>query len=138
MVRNRYEGLQTLLKACGDEGCHFLVLCSIADEYNITHGRQLIDLVDAIHHCMHKKWLTSDYYSRADLPILEWMTDAKWSRKEVEELPVIRDNEYTEAVYFNPTTNLKHYRRRGFDTRKKSRTVAEGYVLEYRIYTATE
>ena len=132
-VKQRYEGIQTILKACGDEGCHFLTLCTIAEE--AIH--RPLDLIDTIHLLQSKKLMTSDFFVNDDgTKVLSLLTDGKkWTRKDVEKLPPIGDNDYTEAIYFNPRTQLRHYRRRYMDTLKYSVTVEEGYIESYRIYT---
>lgn len=138
-VKDRYSGFQTLCGVMKDEACHYLVLCSIADEYLITHGHQPHDFLGILRLAQSKRWITKDFWVSNDgTPILEAATGKKWQRKEVVSLPVIRDNDYTEAIYYNPNTDLHHYRRRGFDTLEYSKTVAEGYVEKYYIYTVEE
>lgn len=132
-IKDRYNGIQTVFKALGDEGCHFLVLCSIAEE----HTGRPVDLINLIRVCQSRKWIEDDFWVKNDgTPILEYLTGEKWERKEVERLPIIGDNDYTEAIYFNPRTELRHYRRRYVDTLAYSTTVAEGYIIKYYIYTA--
>lgn len=137
VIRKRYEGIQTILKACGDEGCHFLTLCTIADEWRHEHNLPFIDLIGTIRLLQSKELMTSDFFINDDgTKVLSLLTDGKkWTRKDVEKLPPIGDNDYTEAIYFNPRTQLRHYRRRYMDTLKYSVTVEEGYIESYRIYT---
>lgn len=130
-VRKRYEGIQTVLQVCGDEGCHFLTLLTIAEE----QSGQKYDLIDTIHQCLAKHYIQDDFYVLKDTLILKMLTGKKWTRKDVEKLPPIGDNDYTEAIYFNPRTQYHHYRRRYMDTLKQSVTVLEGYIESYRIYT---
>lgn len=138
-VKTRYEGLQSLFGTMKDESCHFLTLCSIADEYNITHGKSYIDLINIIRVSQSKRWITDDFFVRNDgTPILEYLTGKKWSRKEVVKLPEIRDNDYTEAIWYNPRTEYRHYRRRYFDTLSFSHTVNNGYIEKYYIYTVED
>ena len=133
---DRYKGLQSLLQICGDEGCHFLTLCSIIDEWRETHQLPYIDLIDVIRYSIKQGWVANDFYVINDLELLSKYTCGhKWTRREVTELPFINDNDYTEAVYYNKRTNFKHYRRRAFDTLDDSVTVKEGAIKEYRIYT---
>lgn len=133
----RYEGIQSVLKRCGNDGCHFLTLLSIAEQYRNLHmNKPEIDLIYAIRICRSKNWISPDFYVNNDgTPILEFFTCKKWTRKEVDKLPVIGDNDYTEAIYYNPSTQLHHYRRRGYDTLEYSKTVTEGSVEKYYIYT---
>lgn len=135
LVRERYEGLQDLLLSAGGEGCHFLTLLSIAEEYHKCN----VDLIDAIRACRLKGWIGPDFWVKNDgTPILEYLTNKKWTRKEVVNLPVIRDNDYTEAIYYNPNTGYRHYRRRYFDVKNNSITVRDGYIEKYYIYTVEE
>lgn len=132
-VKNRYSGIQTILKSCGDEGCHFLTLLSIAE----TESKKNIDLINAIRICQSKGWIRSDFFVKNDgTPILKFFTGKEWVREEVAKLPVaIRDEQYTEAIWFNPGTKFHHYRRRCFDTLENSNTVANGYIEKFYIYT---
>lgn len=131
-VRERYEGIQTILKVCGEEGCHFLTLLTIIEDVN---GKP-VDLIEAIRVCLAKGWIDETFWVTNDgTPILSYWTNKKWTRKEVEKLPVIRDNDYTEAKYYNKRTNLHHFRRRGYDILSNSITVKEGRIISYYIYT---
>lgn len=136
-VKERYENLQTELLAAHTDGCHFLTLCSIADEYRYDHNMDYIDIIWAVRLCQSKGLLKSDFYVNDDgCRILSLLTHGKkWSRKDVEVLLPIGDNDYTEAEWFNPRTKYTHFRRRYFDTLRDSVTVAEGYIKRYRIYT---
>lgn len=130
-VKNRYQGLQTILQSCGDEGCHFLALCSIIEEVN----QRPLDLIEAIRVSQSKGWVKSDFFCKNGDLFLNYFTNKNWKRREVEKLPdEIKENEYTEAIYFNPRTEYCHYRRRGFDTIDNSLTVREGYVMKYYIW----
>lgn len=132
--KQRYQGIQSTLKIAGDNACHFLTLLSIAEE----ESEAPIDLIEAIRITQKMKWMNSEFTVTVagSLALLEYYTDKKWTRREVKVLPsVIKDNEYTEAVYKNDNTGFNHYRRRGYDTLNHSVTVAEGYIEKYYIYT---
>ena len=134
-VLDRYSGIQDVMKMVGSDGCHFLTLCSIAEEYL----DRPIDFIGLIRCCQSKRWITNDFWVKNDgTPILNYLTNKKWTRKEVDKLPVIRDNDYTEAIYYNPATGLHHYRRRGIDTLSYSITVRDGYIEKYYIYTVED
>lgn len=134
-ILDRYSGIQDVMKMVGSDGCHFLTLCSIAEEYL----NKPIDLIGLIRHCQSKRWITNDFWVKNDgTPILNYLTNKKWTRKEVDKLPVIRDNDYTEAIYYNPNTGFHHYRRRGIDTLSYSITVRDGYIEKYYIYTVED
>jgi hypothetical protein len=136
-VKERYEGLQTLALALNTDGCHFLTLCSIADEYRYDHGLPYIDLIWAIRTLMSKGLIDSEFYVKDDgTNVLSILTDGKkWTRKDVDKLGTIGDNDYTEAVWFNPNTQFRHFRRRYVDTLRDSITVRDGYIEKYRVYT---
>lgn len=136
-VKERYEGFQTLALELHKDGCHFLTLCSIADEYRYDHSLPYIDLIESFRLLQSKGLIARDCFIKDDgTNVLSLLTDgAKWTRKDVVKLGHIRDNDYTEAVYFNPRTQYHHFRRRYFDTLEHSVTVEEGYVESYRIYT---
>lgn len=139
-IKERYEGFQSRCGVMRDEACHFLVLCSIADEYNQSKGKPFIDLIEAIHTSINNKWMDKEFTVTVQgaCDILNYLTGKKWTRKEVDKLPFIRDNDYTEAVWYNPKTEYHHYRRRSFDTLDYSYTVANGYIEKYYIYTVED
>lgn len=132
MVRDRYEGIQTVLRKCGESGCLFLSILSIAEEV----AGVSFDLINTIHICLQKKWITNDFECLDSLAILNYLTGKTWIRREVTRLT--RDvayNEYTVANYFNPRTGIIHRRRRSYDTLKASVTVREGYIKSYYVYS---
>lgn len=133
-LKERYYGLQTILGKCGSEGCHFLTLCSIIEEVN----NEPLDLIEAIRVAQSKGWFDTNFYGKAADLFLNHFTGKKWSRKKVDVLPVIKGNEYTEAVYYNSDTGYFHYRRRGFDTIVDSVTVRDGIIVEYYIWSYEE
>lgn len=135
-VKEHYEHLQTIFGTAKESACHFLTLCSIAEEATGVW----IDVVAAMFLLQSKGLMDSEFYIKDDgCKVLSLLTNGKkWTRKDVEKLPPIRDNDYTEAVYFNPRTQFKHFRRRYFDTLKDSVTVKEGHIIQYRIYTMQE
>ena len=130
-VKNRYNEIQSILGKCYEYGCHFLSLLSIIEEVN----NEPVDLNEAIKVCQSKGFMDSNFFVKTGDELLEYFTGKKWTRKIVETLPSnIKDNEYTEVIYFNPKTNKFHYRRRGWDTLIDSKTVKDGYVLKYYIW----
>lgn len=134
-VPQRYSGIQSILANCGSEGCHFLVLCSIIEEYT----KCPLDLIDTILTCQSKGWLKSDFFVTDALAILRYYTQKSWIRTEVEKLPItIKTNQFTEAVYYNKKTGFTHFRRRGYDTIFDSNTVKNGKLIQYNIYETTE
>lgn len=131
-VDERYDCLQSILRVCGDEGCHFLCLCSIAEQ---ALGRP-IDLIDAIRTSQSKGWIRKDFFVTNDgTPLLSYLTGVPWERRVSSSFPMISTNDYIEVKYYNPRTRFTHFRRRAFDTIKDSITVKEGYIQEYYIYS---
>jgi len=136
----RYAGIQDKLKNIDKYGCHFLTLCSIAEEANqLLTGNKLVkvDLIDAINLAISKNLINEDYEVQNNCGLLNFLTSGHtWAQTTVKILPnVIKSNQFTEVVFYNDRTKFKHYRRRSVDTLFNSTTVKEGYVLEYRIYT---
>ncbi len=124
-----YDGLQTKLN--NEDACHFLCLCSIAHE-STGHPVDVLGTITKV----HRRWMESDYFVTNALAILEMLTRHKWTMRKESTLPsIIKDNEYTELLWENPKTGRQHFTRRYVDTVKNSKTVRDGYVKEYRIYT---
>lgn len=139
MLAIRYSGIQDKLKGIY-EGCHFLTLCSIAEEalqFIYSNPNCKVDLIDAVNLAYDKKFIDPGYEVSSNCGLLEALTPGHhWTQTTVSKLPkTIKDNQFTEVVYKNPRNNFKHYRRRSVDTLFDSVTVREGYILEYRIYT---
>lgn len=109
-----------------------MTLLSIAEE----ESKKEIDLINAIHTCMSKGWLRSDFYVLDAIAILRHYTSKEWTRISLSELPKeIKDNEYTEVIWYNKRTTFTHFRRRVFDTLQNSTTVREGKIQGYYLYT---
>lgn len=143
-ITDRYSGIQDTFKSLGAEGCHFLVLCSIAEEF-LTEYRGVevtIDLIGTIRIAQSKGWIRDDFYVKDALALLRWMCMSRgvtcsWVRTEVTKLGKLTDRDYSEVVYYNERTGYKHFRRRYVDTINNSTTVREGRVLQYNVYTVT-
>lgn len=130
-VKARYSGIQSILLACGKEGCLFLSLLSIAEE---VAGKSF-DLIDVINNAFELRCISSNFYVKDSLLLLNILTGKNWKRRIVKTLPeVIKENEFTIAKYFNPNTGYFHFRRRGFDSIINSITVRDGIIKEYYIY----
>lgn len=133
-LRQRYEGLQSVLQACGKDGCLFLSVLSIAEQYL----DKPIDLIDAIRQCRSKGLISDDFFTDT-VGVLELLTKKQWTKREVENLPpILAEDEYTVAKWFNQRTGFTHFRRRGWDSLTNSVTVKEGAVQSYYIYTALD
>ena len=117
------------MKQCGETGCTFLCLLSIAEETI----EKPIDFFDAYNRCC--KYLEKDFTVKDNLKILNILTGKNWLRKETDCIDkTLKDNEFSIAIYYNPRTGRHHYRRRSFDTLQDSITVKEGTIEKYYIY----
>lgn len=131
-IKIRYEGIQSLLKNISSGGCLFLCLLTIIEEVT----GEVADVFDIIQISMKSHWLTPEFEVKNSIAILETFTDKIWARREVPALPnVINDNEFTIERWFNPNTKLEHFKRRFVDTWFDSKTVREGFLKEYYIYS---
>lgn len=132
-MKSRFENIQSFLHCIDTDGCYFLSLLSIAEEYT----KSKIDLIDAIWLARGNDLITDDYYVNDAPGLLTALTGHVWVMQKVTELPeVINDDEYTVAVWYNPRTQFKHFRRRYFDTLISSVTVKEGSIAYYHIFRA--
>ena len=131
-IQERYSGIQTVMGMCNKYGCHFLVLLTIIEEVTIKN----VDLIEAIRISMSKGWMKSDFEVRDGIAILNYFTGKEWTRSErLTKLPaIIKQNQFTEANYYNPRTKMEHFRRRNLDTLTSSVTVKEGSIRYYYIY----
>lgn len=133
-VKDRYEGFQTLCENLNKYGCHFLVLCTIIEEFN----KEPLDLIYAVRISMSKGWMDSNFWVKDALAILKFFTGYIWTREQVTTLPIkIKDNQYTECNWYNPATEKEHFTRRGINTLTDSFTVRYGKIRYYYIYTCT-
>ena len=134
-TKQRYEGIQTSFQNANLYGCLFLSLLSIAEEY--THEK--IDFIEAYRRCRSRGFIDDDFFCKDQEAILYDLTGTKWKKKVMLKLPeIVPDLMYTVEKWYNPRTNLTHFKRRGFDTLSASVTVREGYIKEYYTYTAEE
>ena len=130
-MKSRYENIQSFLAHIDTDGCYFLSLLSIAEEYT----KSKIDLIDAIWLARGSDLITDDYYVKDALGLLTALTGHVWVMHKTTTLPeVINDNEYTVAVWYNERTQFKHFRRRYFDTLLNSVTVKEGSIAYYHVF----
>lgn len=138
-VKDRYQGLQTLFQVAHDSSCHFLVLCTIIEEKNReTNPDYKLDLIEAIRLSMSKGYMKETFFVHDALEILKLFTGHKWSRRTEPTLPDLKPNEWSECNWFNPNTGLEHFTRRNINTLSDSRTVREGYIRYYYIYTCED
>ena len=129
-MKSRYEGIQNKLWGIR-EGCFFLCLCSIAEEYN----RKKIDLIDTINLAFDKKLVRNDYFVNDDCKLLSLLTGKKVTRLTSNVCGNLKDNEYSIAKYLNKEGTANHFDRRYFKVYTNSKTVRDGVLLCYYIYT---
>ena len=129
-MKSRYEGIQNKLWDIR-EGCFFLSLCSIAEEYL----QRKIDLIDAVNMAFEKNLVSSDYWVKNDCKLLEILTGKKVSKRQSQKCGILEDNEYSIAKWLNKQGTANHFRRRYFDVYLNSKTVKEGTLVCYYIYT---
>lgn len=133
-VGRRYKSIQTVFNKAGAEGCLFLSLLSIAEQYLNT----TIDFIDAYYKCLYAGWILEDFYCIDQEQILKLFTNKYWTKTVCTTLPdPVPDNMYTIEKWYNPRTGLTHFKRRAFDTLKSSITVKEGSIIEYYCYEVT-
>lgn len=112
------------------EGCFFLSLCSVAEEFN----GQKVDLVDAVNKAFEKKWVKADYTVLDDTALLSWLCHgAKVTKRVSNVCGVLKGNEYSVCKY--AWKNKTHFRRRYFDVYEDSKTVRNGQLACYYIYS---
>ena len=132
-MKSRYEGIQNKLYYIS-EGCFFLSLCSIAEEFN----KKKVDLIDAVNMAFSEKLVTGDYTVLDDCKILHNLTGKKVTRRVANTCGELKDNEYSIAKWLNAEKTANHFRRRYFDVYTNSKTVRYGTLLCYYIYTIGE
>lgn len=145
-IRAKYKGIQSKMKdsakefsLLGDYGCLFLCICSIAEEYNqdFKTGKQL-DIMSFWLQCRSKGLIGEEFFCKDQTEMLKLATGVEWSKSVVEQLGTVKDNQYTVEKWFNKETGFTHFKRRWGDTLRSSRTVNEGNIIEYYVYTAKE
>lgn len=130
-VKNRYDGIQTVMKNAGESACLFLSLLSIAEECTGLP----VDFIVAYRRCIELGLIEKDFFCNDQEKILYEFTGEKWNKTIVKELPSpVPKNMYTVEKWFNEKTGFTHFKRRGFDTLESSVTVKEGSIVEYYCY----
>ena len=130
--KQRYAGVQSLLRGFAENGCLLLCLLSIIDEANDFEQ----DFLTFIQVCHAENLVSQEYFVRDALKILERFTARKWKMQSAKSLPnKIDDESFTVEHWHNQRTGFDHFRRRYADTLKDSVTVKEGFLAEYRIYS---
>lgn len=139
-IKNRYNGIQTLMKNFSDSSCNLLSLCTIIEELTDKPA----DLIGIV------QWGRNTLVKGTDKPVVEedWTVNdnfavlskfsgkKKWKRTEVDKLPKkIKDNQFTFEIWKKkPTDAAMHIKRRFVDTLINSQTVKNGAIVKYYIY----
>jgi len=135
-MTSRYEGIQNKLWGI-KEGCFFLSLLSVAEDYKLDNRYKdyKVDFIDILNLAWNKKWISEDYTVKNDTAILKELTGKKVTRRIMNACGSLKPNEYSIVKYINKEKTANHFRRRYFDVYVNSKTVSEGTVVSYYIYT---
>lgn len=124
----RYAGCQTFLT----EGCLFLSLLSIAEEYS----KETFDCLRVLEYARKMGYITdnNDLTIIGQTSLLKDLTGKTWERVVMSKLPAtVPDAMYTIEKWVNGKKT--HFRRRFVDTLSNSITVRDGKLVEYYTYT---
>ena len=139
-IKNRYNGIQTLMKNFSDSSCNLLSLCTIIEE--IT--KKPADLIGIVQWGRNTKVkgsskfvIDSDWTVNDNFAVLsKFSGKKKWRRTEVDKLPdKIAENQFTFEIWKKkPADAAMHVKRRFVDTLINSLTVKTGKIVKYYIY----
>lgn len=139
-IKNRYSGIQTLMKNFSDSSCNLLSLCTIieeitnkpADLIGIVQWGRNTHVVNSTKFVIDSDWTVNDNFA----VLSKFTGKKKWRRTEVTELPKkIADNQFTFEIWKKkPTDAAMHVKRRFVDTLINSQTVKNGQIVKYYIY----
>ena len=129
-MKSRYENSQKILWNM-KYACFFLSLLSVAEEVN----EEKIDLLDAASYCLSKGWIDEEFTVKYDCKILSYLTGKKVTKEVVDKLTIVKANQYTIEKWLAKDGKANHFKRRYFDVYNGSRTVAEGILMCYYLYT---
>lgn len=139
-IKNRYNGIQTLMKNFSDSSCNLLSLCTIIEELT-KKPADLIGIVQWGRNTLvagtKKPVIEDDWTVNDNFAVLSTFTKKKkWKRAEVYELPdKIKKNQFTFEIWKKkPTDAAMHIKRRFVDTLINSQTVKTGKIVKYYIY----
>lgn len=127
-IKNRWSGLQTIWSS----GCYFFALLTIAEESTGKH----IDLIDATRKALEKGYINNDGFVNNPCGLLKYLTGKTFDHDISTKLPaIISDKMYTIEKWVSNKTGKTHFKRRFVDTLLNSKTVAEGNIDCYYIFT---
>lgn len=142
-IKNRYNGIQTMMKDFNLSSCNLLALCTVIEEVS---GKPA-DLIGIIQWGMNTKVkdnaelniIDSDWTVNDNLAVLsKWSGKKKWKRTEYtpDTLPKkIKDNQFTFEIWKKkPKDVAVHIKRRFVDTLINSQTVKTGFIFKYYVY----
>ena len=139
-IKNRYNGIQTMMKDFSNSSCNLLSLCTIIEEITGAPA-DLIGIVQwgrttLVKHTSYPV-IAEDWTVNDNFAVLSKFTGKKkWKRTEVTELPKkIADNQFTFEIWKkSPDVAEMHVKRRFVDTLINSQTVKNGKIVKYYIY----
>ena len=148
-VRAKYTGWQTVLlqnrnilredfSRIGEEGCLFLCLCSIAEEWNeARHNQRRVDVLDLYIKSRSNGFLEDGFFCRDQCAMLALATGTEWKKEIFPRLPdPVPWQSFTVERWDNKRTGKTHFRRRWGDSIVSSVTVREGSLSGYYVYSA--
>lgn len=131
-IKERYEGLQSVMLEAGNNACLFLSLLSIVEE--VLKVEQ--DFYKTYKWALEHNFMREDFYMLDSRDFLETLIGKKTTFEKCKELPKkVPDKMYTIEKWYNKKTGYTHFKRRYFDTLKASVTVRDGKIQEYYCYT---
>lgn len=121
------EGIQTSLELIGKYGCGFLSVLKYFHYQNT-------DVVLMYNLCLNNGLIDSECFVNDWKKLLEFLDPYKRQWNVVISKELAPCTWYIEQWY-NPRTGLKHFKLHDWDSLKDSVTVAEGYIISYRLFT---
>ncbi len=143
-VKKKYIGIQSeakkyadQLSMLGSDGCLFLCICSIAEDFNEAfHTGKRVDILRCFIDWKNKGYLKDGFWCEDSLSMLEDATGYEWEREIVKALPeTLLPQAYTVEKWRGQLGGT-HFKRRWGDTLNSSATVRSGTLESYYIYTA--
>lgn len=130
-MQSRYDNIQRLLAKIDEYGCFFLSLLSVAEDYLVKK----VDLVDTVRWVAENGVIDKDYTVLDDCKLLTYLTGKKTTKRVDVKCGILKENEYSIEKWYNAATGYNHFKRRYFDVFHNGRTVKEGILMCYYIYT---
>lgn len=122
------NGIQTTLKNIGDYGCGLLCLLRVfgySELEIITKYREVVEAGLMTEDCFCKDWIALANFL---CPVPK-----KWT---VEKSKTLKECTFYLERWYNPRTNLFHFKLKDWDSLENSVTVKEGYIESYRLFYA--